>query len=298
MFCVYNIIAIFDGLIYFHQTDRLSTLHALLVSLLLPFPFTLSFPSLSLTPHTQIALGTLILLAGVLSLSWRLSTDPTHRTSFSQPPLTPGMGYTDASSTDSSPPTPSDPESAPAAQNGSASPLLASHPHRRSTSVSITYPRTPTLGRKGGITESEEIWEELEDEATSPLAPFRQRRASTMTPPSRDRKGARPQSGDGQPGPQSPTESTALLARPGTGRSYRDRRRSASGLDSRVLGGGGAGSGSGSGRPGSGSGRPGSGMRREERRRSGQQEALGGWWKMRWWSGKKSRDAQQRDGEG
>lgn len=31
VFCVYNIIAILDGLIYFHQTDRLSLLSALLV---------------------------------------------------------------------------------------------------------------------------------------------------------------------------------------------------------------------------------------------------------------------------
>ena len=31
VFCVYNIIAILDGLIYFHQTSRLSPLHALLV---------------------------------------------------------------------------------------------------------------------------------------------------------------------------------------------------------------------------------------------------------------------------
>ena len=32
-FCLYNIIAILDGLIYFDQTDRLTTLHACLVSL-------------------------------------------------------------------------------------------------------------------------------------------------------------------------------------------------------------------------------------------------------------------------
>ena len=32
VFCIYNIIAILDGLIYFHQTSRLSILHALLVS--------------------------------------------------------------------------------------------------------------------------------------------------------------------------------------------------------------------------------------------------------------------------
>ena len=34
VFCIYNIIAILDGLIYFHQTDRLSLLSALLVCLL------------------------------------------------------------------------------------------------------------------------------------------------------------------------------------------------------------------------------------------------------------------------
>jgi hypothetical protein len=32
-FCVYNIVAILDGLIYFRQTSRLSPLHAVLVSL-------------------------------------------------------------------------------------------------------------------------------------------------------------------------------------------------------------------------------------------------------------------------
>jgi hypothetical protein len=49
VFCIYNIIAIIDGLIYFHQSDRLSGLHAGLI-----------------------ALGTVILLAGVVCLSWRL----------------------------------------------------------------------------------------------------------------------------------------------------------------------------------------------------------------------------------
>ena len=41
VFCVYNIIAILDGLIYFHQTDRLSVLHALLVCF---FPPSLYYP--------------------------------------------------------------------------------------------------------------------------------------------------------------------------------------------------------------------------------------------------------------
>jgi len=49
VFCIYNIIAILDGLIYFQQASLLSGLDAGLV-----------------------ALGTVILLAGVLALSWRL----------------------------------------------------------------------------------------------------------------------------------------------------------------------------------------------------------------------------------
>ena len=49
VFCVYNVVAILDGLIYFDQTDRLPPLHAGLVGL-----------------------GTVILLGGVLALSWRL----------------------------------------------------------------------------------------------------------------------------------------------------------------------------------------------------------------------------------
>jgi uncharacterized membrane protein len=49
VFCIYNIIAILDGLIYFRQTSQLGGLHAGLI-----------------------ALGTVILLGGVLCLSWRL----------------------------------------------------------------------------------------------------------------------------------------------------------------------------------------------------------------------------------
>lgn len=46
VFCVYNIIAILDGLIYFHQTDRLTTLHALLVSLHSPLSLHILVPIL------------------------------------------------------------------------------------------------------------------------------------------------------------------------------------------------------------------------------------------------------------
>lgn len=57
---MYNIISILDGLIYYQQTSRLSTLQI-----------------------TFVAIGTVILLAGVLSLSWRLSPEP------GPPPSTP-----------------------------------------------------------------------------------------------------------------------------------------------------------------------------------------------------------------
>ena len=68
VFCIYNIIAILDGLIYFQQGSRLSSRDAGLV-----------------------ALGTVILLSGVLALSWRLD-DTTPEEVAPQNPLTPGMG--------------------------------------------------------------------------------------------------------------------------------------------------------------------------------------------------------------
>lgn len=76
VFCVYNIIAILDGLIYFRQTSRLPLLHAGLI-----------------------AVGTAILLAGVFALSWRLEEDP------GAPPdahsfLTPGMGIVEDTTTE------------------------------------------------------------------------------------------------------------------------------------------------------------------------------------------------------
>lgn len=79
VFCMYNIIAILDGLIYFKQTSRLPSLHAGLI-----------------------AVGTVILLSGVLALSWRTEDDG------STPPpdvhtlLTPGMGIVEDTTTESS----------------------------------------------------------------------------------------------------------------------------------------------------------------------------------------------------
>ncbi|KAF2083425.1 hypothetical protein K490DRAFT_17714, partial [Saccharata proteae CBS 121410] len=88
VFCIYNIIAILDGLIYFRQTSRLPVRDAALI-----------------------AVGTAILLAGVAALSWRLDDqDPatrppsakrSHRRSISgivptpHSALTPGLGFLD-----------------------------------------------------------------------------------------------------------------------------------------------------------------------------------------------------------
>jgi len=62
-----------------------------------------------------------------------------------------------------------------------------------------------------------------------------------------------------------PDETTGLLARSGTGRSYRDRKR----RKSVPLGGDGT----------------------QDQAQDRAQDALGGWWKMRWWRDKgKERD--------
>lgn len=88
VFCIYNIIAILDGLIYFRQTSRLPVLDAMLI-----------------------AVGTVVLLSGVLALSWRLgdrdgepATKAHRRVSVSlaasQTALTPGMGLVGSDSED------------------------------------------------------------------------------------------------------------------------------------------------------------------------------------------------------
>ncbi|KDE75280.1 hypothetical protein AO1008_11572 [Aspergillus oryzae 100-8] len=72
VFCIYNIIAILDGLIYFRQMSQLTGLHAGLI-----------------------ALGTLVLLSGVMCLSWRLEVIDSHAAVTvvgpSQTALGPGM---------------------------------------------------------------------------------------------------------------------------------------------------------------------------------------------------------------
>lgn len=153
--------------------------------------------------------------------------------------------------------------------NGKGSPF---HNHRKSQRIPASNdPRTPTTKnndllsttslRRKGISESEEIWEELEDDALPELSPFSRRRSSARSTPS-----SKPLS-RGNSLDESLNESTALLARSGTGRSYKDkrRRRSTPILETQEI---------------------------ERRRKSASsQEALGGWWKMKtWWRMKESKD--------
>lgn len=228
----------------------------------------------------QIALGTVILLVGVLALSWRLNNDPTTRPSVSQNTLTPGMGFVDDDSDSEAKgntiKSQADEEAGLA--NGKGSPF---HNHRKDHRVSSPNDlRTPTTKnndslsitrlRRKGITESEEIWEELEDDTIAEMSPFSRRKSSA-----RSISSSRHQS-RGNAMDEIPNESTALLARSGTGRSYRDkrRRRSTPILETQE--------------------------RRERRRRSASsQEALGGWWKMKiWWRGNERKDKGKDTGNG
>lgn len=253
VFCVYNIIAILDGLIYFRQTSRLSLLHAVLVRTILPYilfaPPPLSNPLFDiLLNHRKIALGTLILLLGVLALSWRLNDPPT-RSGVPQTPLTPGMGFVDDSESDNT--------------EAETSLLLgddeeAVQPHTSNGKI----PRTPIGKSRKGITETEEILEELDDDTLTELfSPglSHHRRSSARSTPSKGMAGV---SDDGN---RADDESTALLGRTSTGRSYKDRRRRR-GSDPNVG---------------------------NRRKRHGSENSSQEWWKMRWW---RSRDGK-REGD-
>lgn len=136
VFCIYNIVAILDGLIYFRQMDRLPPLHAGLI-----------------------ALGTVILLAGVLALSWRLQDDETedaeHRVmaqaEIPQTVLAPGMGFVgdpDSDENGSATAEETDPEERPLIDRRTrSSALVASRRRKRASTLKEVF----------------DIWEELGD---------------------------------------------------------------------------------------------------------------------------------------
>lgn len=168
VFCIYNIVAILDGLIYFRQTDRLPPLHAGLI-----------------------AVGTVILLAGVLALSWRLQ-DEGHG---GPPPpdahslLTPGMGIVEDTTTEesatSSPLILSDDEEA-ILHNSETTPLLEGKTrlHRNLTSTTkdnailkATKQRCMRLA-----TDVDEIWSALQDDDAQRSPSIRRVRPASTLP--------------------------------------------------------------------------------------------------------------------
>jgi len=136
VFCIYNIVAILDGLIYFQQGSRLTTLHACLV-----------------------AVGTVVLLLGVLALSWRLEDTPQPDPDPAGPqlsnPLTPGMGLIHTG--DASETSPLLPTSLPRDSIDEEAPLR-SH-HSSTANYATIYPAAEVV---------KDIWAELDDDRVSP----------------------------------------------------------------------------------------------------------------------------------
>jgi magnesium transporter len=225
VFCIYNIVAILDGLIYFKQTDLITPPHAILISL-----------------------GTVILLSGVLALSWRLS-DEQHPPAVGQSSLAPGLGLVEdtegeeESLIDSD--TLDDDDNIPPTTYQTFAPQDAE-----------TTPLTPTRKKSFRWVEQAEIWGELEDQnGISP--PANRRRSSTM-----------PSAGETTallPSRRSVSGSSAQLEAGESSdtqqKRFRRRRKS--------------------------TGFPGFTARRTRRKSTATlQDAIGGIWKMRWWKGK------------
>ena len=161
VFCIYNICAILDGLIYFRQMDRLPPLHAGLI-----------------------ALGTVILLSGVLALSWRLhdEEDAEHpemlQSEIPQTLLTPGLGFTADPADDDTNESAMLSEDDDDEENERTS--LLGRPRidtlRASGSRSSRSPRSPMLGRRrrraATLKELSVIWHELGDEEEEEYGTF------------------------------------------------------------------------------------------------------------------------------
>ncbi|KAJ3572188.1 hypothetical protein NPX13_g5133 [Xylaria arbuscula] len=227
VFCIYNIIAILDGLIYFRQTDLITPLHGWLI-----------------------ALGTTILLSGVLALSWRLN-DEQHPPAVGQSSLAPGLGLIEDTEGEEDSAVDSDllseegeailPAYDTFAPNHEATPLLPSH--------------------KPGQCWNDEIWDELEDQQFSrPSRP----RSSTVPAGHALSEGTPLLPGRRVPsgGPAVPASSSGDRHNSDSPRRIFRRRRKSTGF-------------------------PGFTARKHDRRKSssnlGVQDALGGILKLKWW---------------
>jgi len=152
VFCIYNIVAILDGLIYFRQMDRLPPLHAGLI-----------------------ALGTVILLSGVLALSWRLQVSEDGeqpqmtQAEIPQTLLTPGLGFAaDPDDDTNESAIPSDYEDEGESEHTAL--ISAGRPRSKTTTSRISG----RVQRKRAATlkEVSQIWHELGDEAEAAYGTF------------------------------------------------------------------------------------------------------------------------------
>ncbi|ORY67358.1 uncharacterized protein BCR38DRAFT_426809 [Pseudomassariella vexata] len=225
VFCIYNIIAILDGLIYFNQTNLITPLQGGLI-----------------------ALGTVILLAGVLALSWRLSDEQHSPAGVGQSTLAPGLGLVEDT-------------------EGEEESLIDSDSLSDGQGpIPATY---NTFGPHDGVdtpskrwSERREIWDELEDqEAPSPTIPPTMRSlplsvgADEMTALLDNSRRHVSNTSVGSVSTAGPSNTEAMTT---PRRMFRRRRKS--------------------------TGFPGFTARKHGRRKSasGVQDALGGIWKMRW----------------
>ncbi|RDW92446.1 hypothetical protein BP5796_01840 [Coleophoma crateriformis] len=237
VFCIYNIIAILDGLIYFKQTDRLSALHAALI-----------------------ALGTAILLSGVLALSWRLSDEQTQPT-VAQSALAPGLGFVeDTDNEEYSDELGLDEEAAIGIQHQR---LLSGEPMTPTTKLDTVLGATRNVRKSVRVTEADEIWGELEDNDDAKVAPSAARRTSTsLVRTSEDAL---------------PDETTALLrSNTSLTRRRRSSRRSTGfqGFKARPS------------------------PRGTKHRSTSSQDSTGGFWKLGWWRRDKHPDTAPEGDQG
>lgn len=149
VFCVYNIIAILDGLIYFNQMGLISALDACLITL-----------------------GTVILLSGVLALSWRLS-DEQHAPALGQSSLAPGLGLVD--DTEGEEESLMGPEATLEVDEELPSTTYQTFPVMHGE----TAPLTPTRKKSLSWVERDEIWGELQDQ-DEPTTPAGRLRSTTF----------------------------------------------------------------------------------------------------------------------
>ncbi|KAK4102110.1 hypothetical protein N658DRAFT_424288 [Parathielavia hyrcaniae] len=217
IFCIYNIIAILDGLIYFRQTDLINPLRACLI-----------------------ALGTVILLSGVLALSWRLSNEQ-HTPGVGQSSLAPGLGLVEDTEGEDE----EEEVSLRSALLDEREGVLPTHSTYQtfatplSPDVSMAAARSSprrlsrsTRASSSRWVERAEIWDELEDRsAQEPASPAFSRHRSTTVPGStsssllfgrRETSASRHLTPSGDVGEE--TEPLIDSARPG--RNFRRRRKS------------------------------------------------------------------------